>query len=107
MFCHLAGLAGFLPFIPFPIGNVLGPLILWLIKKDEFEFVDENGKEALNFQISVSIYLLACILMFFIFIGFILFPAVIIFNLVMIIIASVESSKGNAYRYPLCIRLIK
>ena len=85
----------------------LGPLIIWLIKKDDFKFVDDQGKEALNFQISVAMYALICIPLFFIFIGIFLFVALGIFNLVMIVIASIESNKGNAYRYPLCIRLVK
>lgn len=107
MFCHLAGLAGYLPLIPYPIGNILGALILWLIKKDEFNFVDDQGKEALNFQITISICLLICIPLCFIVIGLILLPALFIFNIVMIIIASIEANKGNTYRYPFCIRLVK
>jgi len=104
MFCHLSALA---MFTSIPFANVIAPLILWLIKKDDFKFVDNQGKEALNFQISIAIYALACIPLFFIFIGFFLFVALGIFNLVMIVIASIEANKGNAYRYPLCIRLVK
>lgn len=104
MFCHLSALA---MFTSIPFANVIAPLILWLIKKDDFKFVDNQGKEALNFQISIAIYALACIPLFFIIIGAFLFMALAIFNLVMIIIASIEANKGNAYRYPLCIRLVK
>ena len=104
MFCHLSALA---MFTSIPFANVIAPLILWLIKKDDFKFVDNQGKEALNFQISIAIYAIACIPLFFIFIGFFLFVALAIFNLVMIIIASIEANKGNSYRYPLCIRLVK
>ncbi|MEN8127871.1 MAG: DUF4870 domain-containing protein [Planctomycetota bacterium] len=104
MFCHLAALA---MFTSIPFANVLGPLILWLIKKDEFAFVDDQGKEALNFQISIAIYAIVCIPLFFVIVGIFLFAALGIFNLVMIIIASIESNKGNAYRYPLCIRIVK
>ncbi len=104
MFCHLSALA---MFTSIPFANVIAPLILWLIKKDDFKFVDNQGKEALNFQISIAIYALACIPLFFIIIGAFLFMALAIFNLVMIIIASIEANKGTAYRYPLCIRLIK
>lgn len=104
MFCHLSALA---MFTSIPFANVIAPLILWLIKKDDFKFVDDQGKEALNFQISIAIYALACIPLFFIVIGAFLFMALAIFNLVMIIIASIEANKGNSYQYPLCIRLIK
>jgi uncharacterized Tic20 family protein len=104
MFCHLAALAGF---TGLPFANVLGPLILWLIKKDEFPFVDDQGKESLNFQISMAIYALITLPLFCIVIGPFLMAAVFIFDLIMVIIASIESNKGKAYRYPLCIRLIK
>lgn len=108
MFCHLAGLLGFLPVVPFPIGNVLGPLIVWLIKKDEMAYVNDQGKESLNFQISMSIYALICIpLVCLAGLGAILAGIVAIVDLVFIIIASIESNKGKPYRYPLTIRLIK
>lgn len=104
MFCHLAALAGF---TGIPFANVLGPLIVWLIKKDEMAFVDDQGKESLNFQISMAIYGLICLPLFCVVIGPFLLAAVFIFDLVMVIIASIESNKGKAYRYPLCLRLVK
>ena len=103
MLCHLAGLAGF----GFPAGNVILPLIFWQIKKDEFPFVDDQGKEAVNFQISIIIYSLACIPLFLLCVGPFLLAAVGLFALVMLIIASVKANSGYAYRYPLTIRLIK
>ena len=51
MFCHLAALAGFI----IPFGNIIGPLIVWQIKKEEFPFVEDQGKESLKFQISIFI----------------------------------------------------
>jgi uncharacterized Tic20 family protein len=106
MFCHLGGLAMFLS-VPFPFSHVIVPLILWLIKKDDFKYVDEQGKEALNFQISIAIAIIICIPLCFIVIGLFLLPVVAIFNFVMIIIASIETSNGNAYRYPLTLRIVK
>jgi uncharacterized Tic20 family protein len=55
MFCHLAGLGGLLPIVPV-IGSILAPLIIWQIKKDDYPFVDKQGKEAVNFQISMLLY---------------------------------------------------
>ena len=108
MFCHLAGLAMFLPIAPIPIGNVLGPLIIWLIKKDDFPFVREQGKEALNFQISMSIYFVACFPLLCLFmIGAFIMPIVGIVDLIFLIIASIHVSDGKDYRYPLTLRLIK
>lgn len=104
MICHLAGLAGIV--IP-AVGNIVGPLIIWQIKKDEFPFVDGQGKEAVNFQISMTIYGLICIPLFFVCIGPFLLAAVGIVDLVFLLIAAVKANNGQHYRYPLTIRFIK
>jgi len=104
MFCHLAGLAGLL--IPV-IGNIVAPLIIWQIKKDEHPFVDEQGKGAVNFQISMSIYMAAAGLLCFACVGFFLLPAVVIVDLIFLLIAAVKANNGEHYRYPLTIRFIK
>jgi hypothetical protein len=104
MLCHLTALAGY---VGIPFGNILGPLIVWLVKKDEFEFVKDQGKESLNFQISMSIYAIISGVLMCIGIGIVLLIAVALVNLIFIIIATIESNKGKLYRYPLCIRLIK
>jgi len=106
MFCHLAGLAGLIPIAP-AFGSVIGPLIIWQIKKDEFEFVDEQGKEALNFQISILIYAIVSGLLCFACVGFVLLPAVYIFDLIFMLIAAVKANNGERYRYPLSIRFVK
>jgi uncharacterized Tic20 family protein len=104
MFCHLAGLARF---APIPFAGIIAPLIVWQIKKDEHPFVDYNGKEAVNFQISVAIYFLVAILLVFLVIGVVLLPAVVVFNIVFLIIAAVKANNGERYEYPLSIRFIK
>ncbi len=104
MLAHLAALAGL---IGIPFANIIGPLIIWLIKKDTMPFADEQGKESLNFQITVTIALLCCIPLFFILIGFLLMPAIGITALVFVIIAAIKTSNGEHYRYPLSLRLIK
>jgi uncharacterized Tic20 family protein len=106
MFCHLGGLAGFIPMTPI-FGSIIAPLIIWQVKKNEFGFVDEHGKEAVNFQISILIYALAAGLLCLACVGFVLLPAVFVFDLICIIIAAVKSNNGEHYRYPLCIRFIK
>ena len=103
MFCHLAGLAAFLHIVPV-IGGVMGPLIIWQIKKDEYSFVDEQGKEAVNFQISILIY---GALLLFTCIGAVLLPAVVVFDVVFLLIAAIKANNGEHYRYPLCIRFIE
>ncbi|MCD6405048.1 MAG: DUF4870 domain-containing protein [Planctomycetes bacterium] len=111
MFAHLAALAGFTGVL---FGNIIGPLVVWLIKKDTMPLVDEHGKESLNFQISMAIYavvaaLFAVVAALFIFvrIGMVLLAAIAIVDLVFLIIAAIKAHKGEAYRYPLTIRLIK
>lgn len=106
MFCHLVGLAALLPVVPV-FGGAIGALIIWQIKKEDFPFVDEQGKEALNFQISILIYLLVAGILCFACVGFILLPAVVVFDIVFLIIAAVKANNGEHYRYPLCIRFIK
>ena len=104
MLCHLGGLGVYI--VP-TIGHLLAPLIIWLIKKDESPFVDDQGKEALNFQISITIYALVALLLTLIVIGFALLLVIGIFDLIMMIVAAVKANSGEKYRYPLCIRLIK
>jgi uncharacterized Tic20 family protein len=97
MLCHLLGL----------LTNFLGPLILWLIKKDDDAFIDKQGKEALNFQLTVLIASIVAGISVFLCIGAILIPVVLVCDIVFSIIACVKSSKGEDYRYPVSIRLIK
>ena len=104
MLCHLLALAGF---IGIPFGNIIGPLVIWLVKKDQYPFVDDQGKESLNFQISLTIYAAVSAILMLVAIGFVLLAAVAVFGLVMIIIAAVQANQGVAYRYPLTIRFLK
>ena len=103
MFCHIGAFAGYI----IPFGHIIAPLIIWLIKKAESPLVDDQGKESLNFQISMTIYAIVAGLLTLIFIGFILLIALVIFELVIVIIAAVKANSGEKYRYPLCIRFIK
>jgi uncharacterized Tic20 family protein len=96
MACHLLGLVGF-----------LGPLIIWLMKKDESPTVDKHGKESLNFQISIMIYSAGASILIFLLVGFILLPAVMIFDCIMVMVATIKTSKGKDFKYPLTLRLIK
>lgn len=104
MLCHLLALSGFL--IP-GVGNIVGPLVIWLMKKEAMPFVDSQGKESLNFQITITIAAIIGFILCFVFIGFLLLPVIAIFALVCVILASIETSNGKPYRYPFCIRLIK
>lgn len=103
MLCHLIALLA----MPLGFGHILGPLIVWLLKREMHPFIDDQGKESLNFQISMSIYTLVAALTLCIVIGIVLLPAIVVLNVVFVIIASIKASSGEAYRYPLTIRLVK
>lgn len=104
MFCHLAALAKYV--LP-AFGNIIGPLVIWLIKKDQSWFVDDQGKESLNFQISMTIYLIIAGISIFVLIGIVLFPLLLILDLIFVVIAAIKANEGVPYRYPLTIRFIK
>lgn len=103
MVAHLAALAGFV----IPFGSVLGPLVVWLIKKDTMPLVDDQGKEALNFQITMLIGFIICLVLAFVVVGIFLGLLLGLADLVMVIMAAVKAQKGEKYRYPFAIRLIK
>ena len=111
MLCHLSALVGF---IGVPFGNIIGPLLVWQIKKNEFPSVDVHGKAALNFQITVTLAALvgavvAVVLSFFC-IGWLLFPLVVLIGLaglVFSIIAGIKASNGEDYKYPYSFEFVK
>jgi uncharacterized protein len=102
--CHATALAGF--FVPWA-GHILGPLIVWLAKRNDSPEIDQHGKESLNFQISMLIYNVIAGVLCLVLIGFVILAILHILNLVLVIIASIKASEGKFYRYPLAIRLIK
>jgi uncharacterized Tic20 family protein len=105
MGCHLAGLCGLL--IPSMIGGTLATMGIWLLKRGGSEFVDDQGREALNFQLSLLVYLFVSIALTFFVVGIFLLVPLAFFALICVVIASVKANGGTAFRYPLCIRFIK
>ena len=103
-FCHASALLGV--FFHFP-GHVLGPLIVWLAKRDESPEIDAHGKEALNFQISMLIYNVIAAVFCLILIGFVFLAILWVLNAVLCIIAAIQASDGKFYRYPMTIRFIQ
>lgn len=104
MACHLSALSGFV----IPFGNILGPLVVWMMKRGEMPLVERHGKESLNFQITVSIAFLVCIPLMFILIGIPLMFVVGIGALIMTVMAGVKVSNGDLeYKYPFALRLLK
>lgn len=101
--CHLSALSMYFT----AVGGIVGPLAVWLVKRNEYPFVDDQGKESLNFQLSMLLYHLIAAIGVLCLIGL---PALIclsIANIVFVIIASLQANNGVYYRYPLTIRFIK
>lgn len=110
MFSHLSALTGI---FTGGLGCILGPLIIWLVQKDSMPFVDDQAKEALNFNITIAIVSLGLVLigtvLLVILIGFLFYLAAFavgIYWLVMTVIATIKSNEGVAYRYPMTLRLV-
>ena len=107
MWATLCHLGGFALYTGVPFGHILAPLLVWLIKREDHPLVDDQGKEALNFQISMTIYIVLCIPLVLLLIGIPILMGLGIFHIVVMIIAAVKASTGVAYRYPLCIHFMK
>lgn len=100
---HVSALSGFV----IPFGNIVGPLIIWLVKRDEMSFVDDQAKEALNFNISMTIYMAVAGVLVFVLIGIPIMIGLAITWLVLIVMAAIKANEGTAYRYPITLRLVK
>lgn len=103
MFCHLSSFASLI----IPFGGIIGPLICWSAKKNESVFVDANGKASLNFQLSMLLYTVICIPLMFIIVGFVLWGALLIIELVCVILASIKSAQGEDFKYPISIPFVQ
>lgn len=124
MICHLSALAIFLPIVPF--GNIVGPLVVWLWKRHDVPGVNEHGRAALNFHLSIVIYLLVAglfialplfVLSFVPFAAFVTIPALFLLALlggalllaeiILTVVAALKASDGKHYDYPFTLNLIK
>ena len=103
LLAHLSGLMTLLL-----IGGLsfIGPLVVWLVKKDQSPFIADQAKEALNFQITATIGVYLSALSILVCVGIVLLPVVIIGAIVYSIIAAAEANKGVYYRYPYTVRFI-
>ena len=110
MLCHLLALCG----LVVPFGNIFGPLVFWLLKRGGSTAVDREGKESLNFQITMTIIIMVlsgmAAVLIFILIGFLLLPVIALaslVNLILVIIAAIQTNNNGSYRYPMTIRFLK
>jgi hypothetical protein len=101
--CHASALLGLLLHF---LGHLLGPLIVWLLKRGDSPEIDTHGKESINFQLSMLIYDAIAVVLCFVLIGIPILIVLWILNTVLVIVASVKASEGKLFRYPFTIRLI-
>jgi uncharacterized protein len=102
---HLSGFLGYVGIVPF--ASIIGPLVVWLLKKDESAFIDEHGKESLNFQITMSIAYAISLALWLVLIGIFLTGVLGIWITVLIVVATVKANNGEHFRYPLTLRLVR
>lgn len=106
MLCHLSALSGFL----IPFGNVLGPLVFWMIGKGDSDFVDEHGKASLNFQFSLTLFIVVALVLSVIApVGVVLAPItvlVMLYGVVMTIVNGVRAHRGEEGEYALSTRFL-
>ena len=103
MLCHFSTYIGFI----FPFGNIIVPLIIWLSKREDLPLVEDQGREALNFQISMTIYFIISGILCIILIGIPIVIGLIIFDFIITIVAAISANDGKYYRYPINLKLIK
>ena len=104
MFSHLSS---FLGWIGLPLANIIAPLVMWQLKKEEMPFGSSQAKECSNFQISMTIYVMVSAILCLVIIGFAMLIALFVFDVIITIMAAIKANEGKEYRYPLTIRLIK
>jgi len=102
MLCHLSALSGLI----IPFGNLIGPLVVYTLKKDEYAFVADQGKESLNFQISVLVYLMISGIAVLLLVGIFFLLFVPFIAIILTVLAGVRANDGEYYRYPFCIHFI-
>ncbi|WP_163717308.1 DUF4870 domain-containing protein [Mangrovibacterium lignilyticum] len=103
MLCHLSALAGAI----IPFGNIIGPIIVYSVKRGEYDFVEDQGKESLNFQITMTLALIVSGILVILLVGFLLLALVGLFALVFTLIGAIKAGQGEFYRYPITYRFLK
>jgi uncharacterized protein len=135
--CHLAGLFSVLlcAFMPIPFLGALPPYIVWKLGRDRHPFIDEQGREAINFQISMTVYLLVSVILWILiafttcmaafsgvnavqsavsslfpwilFSGLVILVVFAVFMMATIVFAAIKANQGQSYRYPFTIRFLQ
>lgn len=101
--CHLSALSGYI----IPFGNLIVPIIIWSMKKQEMPMVDEHGKEVINFQISFMIWMFLSGILIVLLVGIVFLIILVVLQVVLVIIGAIKADSGQLYKYPLTIQFIK
>ena len=104
MLCHMTALVGLLGN---GVGFLLGPLLVWLLKREDHPYIDEQGKRAVNFQITMLLALLLCLPLVFVLVGIPLMIIIALFMTILPIIGAIKANNGEDFSYPLAIRFLK
>lgn len=102
LFAHLSSFAGCL----IPFGNIIAPLVMWQMKKETMPFGSEQAKECLNFQITISIFMVISVVLMLVLVGYLMALVIGVLDIIFTVMAALKSSNGEFYRYPMCIRLV-
>ena len=103
LLAHLSAFAG----LVIPFGNVVGPLVMWQVKKDTSPFVADQALEALNFQITFTIAMMLSLILIVVLVGIVTSAVLAVAWMVLTIIAAIKANEGTRYRYPFTLRLVK
>lgn len=103
MLCHVSAMLMYVT----AIGGLVAPFVIWLLKREEMPFVADQGKETINFQITILLALALSVVLMLVFVGVVIFWALLAFHFVVTLVAAVKVTEGVAYRYPFCWRVIK
>ena len=103
LICHLSALSGYI----IPFGNLIAPIVIWSMKKDEMPMVDTHGKEVINFQLSMTIWLIISAILVVLVIGIPLLIILALLQLIFVIIGAIKADSGELYKYPMTIHFIK
>ena len=103
MIIQLSALSGYIV----PLGSLIVPVVLWLVWREKDPYLDEMGREAVNFQLTMLVYYCICFVLFLVLIGFLLIFAAMIFHIAYIIVGAVQTSRGVNFRYPMTIRFFR
>lgn len=101
--CHLAGFCGYVV----PLGHLIAPVVAWLVWRNGDAFANEHGREAINFQLSITLYMAVSALLVILLVGFLLLLVLAVMHIVMMAIAAASAGAGKPFRYPMTIRFLR